>query len=348
MLGAIWSRVCSRHPDSVIVSGPSGAGKSRLIAQAIAGFSPAPEAMLVGRAGWPHPAPYDWFATAVRGRDLSGLPVAADMLAWLTHSRQPPERRWEPTAVLRAAVDAVRHLTSRGPSVLVAEDFSALDPASIALISHMIEQVDSPLLVIIATRDASPMPAAQTRLLHRLTDRPHIRLEPVSSPERNGDEVAWARYALALGQHHDAVVAVLRGAADLLEAGRRDRARRVLTDFLADAGPDVDADVDVVLAQALLRVGRTDEAQRVAERSGSQTSTRLTDTLRSIGELTAREREVLSCLAAGMSNRHIARTLNISIRTVGVHVSNLLRKTGTSSRTEAALWAVQHGLADES
>src|SRR5207248_11032089 len=59
-------------------------------------------------------------------------------------------------------------------------------------------------------------------------------------------------------------------------------------------------------------------------------------------ELTAREVQVLRCLASGMSNKQVARTLSISIRTVGVHVSNLLRKTRSASRTEAALWAVRH------
>jgi DNA-binding CsgD family transcriptional regulator len=61
-------------------------------------------------------------------------------------------------------------------------------------------------------------------------------------------------------------------------------------------------------------------------------------------ELTAREVEVLACLAAGMSNKQVARSLGISIRTVTVHVSNLLRKTRSGSRTEAALWAVRHQL----
>ena len=58
-------------------------------------------------------------------------------------------------------------------------------------------------------------------------------------------------------------------------------------------------------------------------------------------DLTAREREVLGCIAEGMSNKQIARALEISVRTVTVHVSNLLRKTGAASRTEAALWALQ-------
>jgi DNA-binding NarL/FixJ family response regulator len=59
-------------------------------------------------------------------------------------------------------------------------------------------------------------------------------------------------------------------------------------------------------------------------------------------DLTARERDVLSCLAAGMSNQQVATRLGISVRTVTVHVSNLLRKTRTRSRTDAALWAVRH------
>jgi len=59
--------------------------------------------------------------------------------------------------------------------------------------------------------------------------------------------------------------------------------------------------------------------------------------------LTAREREVLGHLVAGRSYAEIARALVISEKTVGVHVSNLLRKTGTSSRVEVASWARRSG-----
>ncbi|MGH8791462.1 MAG: helix-turn-helix domain-containing protein, partial [Stackebrandtia sp.] len=65
----------------------------------------------------------------------------------------------------------------------------------------------------------------------------------------------------------------------------------------------------------------------------------------SLEDLTAREREVLACLADGKSNRQIAKSLDIAERTVTVHVSNVLRKTGAESRTEAALLAVGCGLA---
>lgn len=59
--------------------------------------------------------------------------------------------------------------------------------------------------------------------------------------------------------------------------------------------------------------------------------------------LTDREWEVLEAIAQGDPNRQIARRLNLSERTVRTHVSHVLAKLGVSSRTQAALWAVQHG-----
>ena len=59
--------------------------------------------------------------------------------------------------------------------------------------------------------------------------------------------------------------------------------------------------------------------------------------------LTAREREILTFLVAGRSNGEIAKELFISDKTVSVHVSNILRKTGTSSRVEAAALAGRLG-----
>lgn len=61
--------------------------------------------------------------------------------------------------------------------------------------------------------------------------------------------------------------------------------------------------------------------------------------------LTAREHEVLVLLAAGLSNREVASRLVISERTARTHVSSILDKLGLRSRTQAALYAVQQGLA---
>jgi len=63
-----------------------------------------------------------------------------------------------------------------------------------------------------------------------------------------------------------------------------------------------------------------------------------------IASLTARERDVLACVARGLANRAIAAELGITERTARTHVSNILAKLGLASRTQAALLAVQHGL----
>ena len=63
---------------------------------------------------------------------------------------------------------------------------------------------------------------------------------------------------------------------------------------------------------------------------------------RSHASLTERETAILKCLAAGMSNKLIAREMDIMESTVKVHVRNLLKKLKFRSRVEAAVWAVAH------
>ena len=59
-----------------------------------------------------------------------------------------------------------------------------------------------------------------------------------------------------------------------------------------------------------------------------------------LDSLTGREVEILQCIAKGMSNKVIARELDISDGTVKVHVKHLLKKLGLRSRVEAAVWMV--------
>jgi DNA-binding NarL/FixJ family response regulator len=60
--------------------------------------------------------------------------------------------------------------------------------------------------------------------------------------------------------------------------------------------------------------------------------------------LTAREREVLTLVAAGLPNKSIARRLAISEKTVKAHLTRVFTVLGVQDRTSAALWAQRHGL----
>jgi DNA-binding NarL/FixJ family response regulator len=59
--------------------------------------------------------------------------------------------------------------------------------------------------------------------------------------------------------------------------------------------------------------------------------------------LTEREQDVLGLLAQGMTNKDIAQSLFLSVRTIEAHLRNIYGKLAVATRTEAVLWAVQHG-----
>lgn len=63
-----------------------------------------------------------------------------------------------------------------------------------------------------------------------------------------------------------------------------------------------------------------------------------------LASLTPREMEILGHLAAGHSNKVIARHLDLAESTIKVHVQNILRKLELTSRVQAAVYAVQHNI----
>jgi DNA-binding NarL/FixJ family response regulator len=107
--------------------------------------------------------------------------------------------------------------------------------------------------------------------------------------------------------------------------------------------------VIVALAAALADAELREQFLRVAgtvmhEPATTTTRPKLADPDR----LTARERDVITLIARGYSNRAIADTLTISEKTTEGHVSSILSKLGYSSRAQAAAYAVQHGFLDDS
>jgi DNA-binding NarL/FixJ family response regulator len=106
-------------------------------------------------------------------------------------------------------------------------------------------------------------------------------------------------------------------------------------------------DADAGEVAAAVRAARRGELQldpAVARRLMSSLRAGPTSDLKA--ELTPRELEVVRLIGAGRANKGIAAELGISERTARTHVSNILRKLGLSSRTQAALWAVREGHLD--
>lgn len=107
------------------------------------------------------------------------------------------------------------------------------------------------------------------------------------------------------------------------------------------------ADISVgELAEALRQAARGEfvlspELQRALVLEMANHSTSVSDI--TYDELSSREREVLELICEGLSNKQIAQRLYLSVRTIENHLRRLYQKLEVSSRTEAAVLAMQHG-----
>ncbi|MGB0112091.1 MAG: response regulator transcription factor, partial [Ilumatobacteraceae bacterium] len=97
---------------------------------------------------------------------------------------------------------------------------------------------------------------------------------------------------------------------------------------------------------AAVRLRATPLQQLVEQTAGARSITIGEPEHDPVAALTARERQVLELVSEGLDNRRIGKTLGIAEKTASVHVSNLLRKLGLSSRTEAAVFAIRNDAAD--
>jgi DNA-binding NarL/FixJ family response regulator len=135
------------------------------------------------------------------------------------------------------------------------------------------------------------------------------------------------------------------------------------------------AHTQVELAEVLLARGRQTNASRARELLDQASATvselgmtplaeRVADLVRSVGfgppaardpvrppaadlevtRLSERERQVATLIARGYSNRELSEELHITRRTVESHVTTMLSKLALASRTQLAVWAIEHGL----
>jgi DNA-binding CsgD family transcriptional regulator len=313
-----WARVAAGRsgPLTAVITGDAGVGKSMLVAAAVAAFEPRPRSVLSGTARVHAPAPYDWLAAVLSGARTTDLPMPPEALAWLGQQAQVNGERYAPGALLRMAVRTVRALAGEGPAVLVVEDLHAYDPASLNLVGELAATPDLPVLIIVTSQlpDVAVSPKLAARTLARVSGA-------VGGVRQHLAPLAPAEVGALLGQVY--AEAIPDGVIETVYA-RTGGNPYCLRELLVTAGGGGPA--------ALM--GATVPGHVGASAPSAAAP-----------ELTTREREVLACIAAGMSDKQVARSLGISIRTVNAHVSNLLRKTRLASRTEAAVWAVRH-LAD--
>lgn len=105
------------------------------------------------------------------------------------------------------------------------------------------------------------------------------------------------------------------------------------------------------LARAIIAVGRGEmwlPPAIVGRALAALARGKTTDGEALIEPLTERETDVLRLLAQGLTNKDIAQTLILSVRTVEAHLRNIFGKLNVTSRTEAALWATRHGYGSHS
>ena len=143
------------------------------------------------------------------------------------------------------------------------------------------------------------------------------------------------------------------GVAATREVLRRRPATRVimLTSYSEDA--TVLAALDAGASGYLLKEAEPDEVVRgirAAAEGGAPLSPQVARVV--LGDrrpaaaaepLTARESEILALVGDGLANKQIARRLGISEKTVKAHLTSIFQRLGVASRTEAALWARDHG-----
>ena len=252
-------------------------------------------------------------------RALAEAEAAIDADAWPAHS----------PSVIRVTAIALAARADRAAQLRAAGDASGADAEAAA---------GAALLGV--AREGASYPARPKAVLGpegrgwlARCEAEYARLTGTNSPD------AWERVLAEFGPGYvyETARTQWRLAEALVEAGRRDEAAAVWraardTASRLRAAP-LGAALDDLARRARLDPGNGNRGGHGDGSGGTSPLAALTD----------REREVLSLLARGMSNREIGTELFITPKTASVHVSNILGKLGAASRTEAAAIAYREG-----
>lgn len=211
-----------------------------------------------------------------------------------------------------ALADAVTHVVVLSPVLLYQEAWRALLSAQ-------------PGIGVIGTTAVAPGPgslAASASPVTILCDLPTPPLQAVKEIKTT----VPAAGVLCLVQSYDLAEIVA-----LLQAGANGCLTR------DEPVPD--------LARAVIAVGRGEIALPldIAARALAAMARGTAPSQDHVEPLSEREEEVLRLLAQGLTNKDMAQTLILSVRTVEAHLRSIFGKLGVRSRTEAALWAIRHG-----
>jgi predicted ATPase/DNA-binding CsgD family transcriptional regulator len=158
------------------------------------------------------------------------------------------------------------------------------------------------------------------------------------------ESLAWAESALG---HHERAATLLGSADRLWEImGRPLTTYQHLYPFHEACVQSAQEQLGGTRFEAAFEKGRAASIDDgIAHALGEQVSSAAPASSKPDSVLTAREHEIAGLIAEGLSNRHIATRLTISVRTAEAHAQNILTKLGFRSRTQIASWvAQQHAL----
>jgi NarL family two-component system response regulator LiaR len=169
--------------------------------------------------------------------------------------------------------------------------------------------------------------------------RPDVVLLDLVMPEMNGIEATPK--IIGDSPHSRVIILTSFGEEDKVFPAIRAGAHGYL---LKDIAPDdlVQAVRDAYLGKVQLH---PDVARKLMSAVAAREESPPGQPAAPFGALTDREVEVLRLVAGGFNNREIAEKLVISDKTVKTHVSNILGKLHLEDRTQAAIYALRHGLA---